>query len=245
MNVNEKLANLYNSKWNGLCKALNENGLVGYEYNPLLLYIKDVLDFENADIRVMFFGQDMSDGDWYNYNRYSDVLTECMPAYKTFDNKIGSIDTNGHRMTKGMGGGMNLFIKYFNSKFQGKNVRYVWDDIVKIGRNTRSNQYRDILKEIEKSEFDVLREEIKIIQPQILIFFTGPDFYWEDILQKRIGITANEYREFCNWNIRQVAQIDTSKCDFPFVKYAFRTYHPCARGSKKARYNSIIDGIDL
>ena len=54
MNVNEKLANLYNSKWNGLCKALNENGLVGYEYNPLLLYIKDVLDFENADIKLHY-----------------------------------------------------------------------------------------------------------------------------------------------------------------------------------------------
>ena len=67
MNINKQLANLYLSKWDELCKALNDNGLFGYEYNPLLLNINDEDDFESADVRVMLIGQDMSYGDWYKY----------------------------------------------------------------------------------------------------------------------------------------------------------------------------------
>ena len=69
MNTNEALLHLYESKWNDLCRVLDEKGLYGFEYNPLLLGIKNVEDFDTADIKVMFFGQDMSEGDWYEYDR--------------------------------------------------------------------------------------------------------------------------------------------------------------------------------
>lgn len=244
MNINEKLANLYQSKWNGLCESLETNGLFGYEYNPLLLNI-NIADFEKADIRVMMFGQDMSQGDWYQYDRNADILTKCMLAYKTFDNKIGSIYPDKRPITKGMGGGMNSFIKMLNAKYADKNIRYVWNDIIKIGRNTKDNDKRILLKGIECKEFDVLREEIKIIQPQVIVFFTGPDIYWERILQERLGITMDNYREFPQYNIRQIAKLDLDVNEYPFVKYAFRTYHPCYYKGRPGRYNSIIESIVL
>ena len=183
MTINQKLALYYASKWSNLCKALDSNELYSFEDNPLLLNINNVDDFEKADIKVMLFGQDMSaenGNPWYKYDRYGDILNDCMPATKTFDNKTGACNPNGKRQTSGMGGGMNLFIDRLNSKFKDKQVRYVWNDIVKIGRNiTKGNSNKTVLEEIETQYFDVIKDEINIIQPQVIVFFTGPDIFWK------------------------------------------------------------------
>lgn len=254
MNINQKLALYYASRWSALCKALDSNELKSYEYNPLLLNIVNSDDFENADIKVMLFGQDMSAGDWYMYDR-NNLLDEkgmLLPEIKTFDSKTGAYNvpeegqTRGKRQTRGMGGGMNLFIDRLNDKFNDKNVRYVWNDIAKIGRNIVWNEKKAILEEIENQYFDVVKDEINIIQPHIIVFFTGPTIFWESKLQKKLGISKDNYNAIPNWNnIRQVALLDFDKEQFPSVQYAFRTYHPCARASKKARYDAIIENIKL
>ena len=250
MNINQKLAEYYSSKWDNLCKTLNSNELFSYEYNPLLLNINDCEDFEKADIKVMLFGQDMSWGDWYKYDLYGNILTECMLAITTFDNKIGAI-YNGKRQTRGMGSGMNIFIDRLNNKFKGKEIRYVWNDIVKIGRNiTKGNNKNQILEEIENQHFDVIKDEINLIEPQIIIFLTGPNIFWESKLQKRLGITKINYKTVQNWNNnKQIALLELDKEQFPSVKYAFRTYHPCAYGKyiarQSERYNTIVENIKL
>ena len=146
---------------------------------------------------------------------------------------------------------MNLFIDRLNDKFKGKEVRYVWNNIVKIGRNvTKGNNKREVLEEIESQYFDVIKDEINIIQPQVIIFFTGPDTFWEGKLQQKLGISKSNYKAIPNWNnIRQVALLEMDKEQFPSVQYAFRTYHPCAYNkyipSQSERYNAIIENIKL
>ena len=248
MNINQKLASYYGSRWSALCKALDANELDTYEYNPLLLNINNFDDFEKADIKVMLFGQDMSAGDWYSYDRDKllDEKGKLSPEIKTFDNKTGACNLDGKRQTRGMGGGMNLFIDRLNDKFKDKQVRYVWNDIAKIGRNIEGNEKKIILEDIENQYFDVVKDEINIIQPQVIVFFTGPTAFWEIKLQKKLGISKANYNAITNWNnIRQVALLDLDKEQFPSVQYAFRTYHPCARASKKARYDAIIENIKL
>ncbi len=248
MKINQKLAFYYASRWSNLCKALDSNELYSYEYNPLLLNIVNSDDFENADIKVMLFGQDMSAGDWYMYDK-DKLLDEkgmLSPEIKTFDSKTGACNVDGKRQTRGMGGGMNLFIDRLNEKFKDKKVRYVWNDIAKIGRNIEGNEKKVILEDIENQYFDVIKDEINIIQPQVIVFFTGPTMFWESKLQKKLGISKDNYNAIPNWNnIRQVALLDLDKEQFPSVQYAFRTYHPCARASKKARYDAIIENIKL
>lgn len=243
MNTNERLYQTYDNKWNALCDALDRNQLTGYEFSPLLLGINDPEDFDNADIKVMFFGQDMSWGDWYKYSRKDQTLEECMMSVRTFDNIRGSIDLEGNRMRSGMGGGMNLFIDIFNSRLPDRKIRYVWNDIVKLGRNIRSNEKQGILSEIENEYFDVIAEEINAVEPQVLVFFTGPDIYWERKLQQRLQVTYDDYSPVPDWGIRQVARINIDKERFPSVKFAVRTYHPRAWMSKKTRYNNISDAI--
>lgn len=235
MNTNDKLYQVYASKWDALCQKLDKHNLCGYEYNPLLLSVDNPDDFDAADIKVMLFGQDMSDGDWYRYDRHTQPLDECMKAIRTFDNATGSIDLNGNRQRKGMGGGMNKFIDTLNTYFPDKKIRYIWNDVVKLGRNVRNgNQYSSLLAEIEREYFNVVKNEINAINPQVLVFFTGPNPFWESKLQQCLDINASCYQAVPNWNssTHQLALLTLNKETLPSVQYAFRTYHPCAHESK-------------
>lgn len=243
MNINKQLQELYASKWELLCKALDENGLTGYEYNPLLLRVDDPEDFAGADIRVMIFGQDMSSGNWYEYDRHA-PLEICMDSIKTFDNALGAVK-NGKRQSKGMGGGMNQFINMFNHRNEGKKVRYVWNDIAKMGRELMGNDKREILSRIENEYFPVIKDEINIIKPDIILFFTGNEPYWESRLQHSLGIDSNSYKPVAQWNISHIAQVELPCTTYPSVKYAFRTYHPCYFKGRGERYEAIINEIKL
>ena len=215
-----------------MCQKLDESGLGGYEYSPLLLSVNNPDDFDTADIKVMLFGQDMSYGDWYIYDRHTQPLEECMRAIRTFDNTVGAVDLNGRKQKKGMGGGMNKFIDMLNARFQGKKIRYVWNDVVKLGRNvTKGNPHRTLLAEIEREYFNVVKDEINAVKPQVIVFFTGPNSFWEDKLRQCLGIDASCYQPLPGWsgNVRQLALLALHEDTFPSVQYAFRTYHPCAR----------------
>ena len=240
MNINQSLAALYQTHWTDLCGSLDENGLYDYSYNPLLLHIDNIDDFNCADIRVMLFGQDMSQGDWYKYERNDDVLSKCMPALTTFDNKLGAI-SHGIRQKRGMGGGMNLFIDILNSKMPQKQIRYVWNDIVKLGRNIKYNDKGRILIDIEKRVFDVIKKEVDIVRPHVIVFFTGPSLFWEQKLQDKFSLSNNDYHVLDGWpNIRQAAQLSLDTLSFPSVKIAFRLSHPCARKIKRRDLYIIV-----
>ena len=235
MNTNDRLYQVYVSKWGALCQKLDEHNLCDYEYSPLLLSVDNPEDFDTADIKVMLFGQDMSSGEWYQYDRHTQPLEECMQAIRTFDNTVGSIGLNGSRQRKGMGGGINKFIDTFNARFPDKKIRYVWNDIVKLGRNVKNgNQHRTLLAEIERKYFNVIKDEINAISPQMLVFLTGPNPFWDSKLQQSLGISPFCYQPLPKWNgnIRQLALLTLDKDTLPSVQYAFRTYHPCAREPK-------------
>lgn len=240
MNINQSLAALYQTHWADLCGSLDESGLYDYSYNPLLLHIDNVDDFNCADIRVMLFGQDMSQGDWYKYDRNDDILSKCMPSLITFDNKSGAI-SDGIRQTRGMGGGMNLFIDILNSKMPQKQIRYVWNDIVKLGRNLKCNDKRSILTDIESRFFDVIKDEVNIIRPNVIVFFTGPTVFWEQKLQNKFSLTNNDYHSLVGWSsIRQASQLSLNAKSFPSVEIAFRLPHPCARKIKRKELYTLV-----
>lgn len=235
INTNDRLYHVYASKWDTLCQKLDEHNLRGYEYSPLLLSVDNPEDFDTADIKVMLFGQDMSAGNWYRYDRHTQSLEECMRAIRTFDNATGSIGLNGGRQRKGMGGGLNKFIDTLNARFPDKKIRYIWNDVVKLGRNVKKgNQYSSLLAETEREYFNVVKDEISAVNPQVLVFFTGPNPFWESKLQQCLGIDVFCYQPVPDWNgsMHQLALLTLNKETLPPVLYAFRTYHPCARESK-------------
>ena len=98
----------------------------------------------------------------------------------------------------------------------------------------KGNQYSSLLAETEREYFNVVKDEISAVNPQVLVFFTGPNPFWESKLQQCLGIDAFCYQPVPDWNgsMHQLALLTLNKETLPPVLYAFRTYHPCARESK-------------
>lgn len=242
--INKKLFELYSSKWVLLNDELDRKEMFDYEYNPLLLSVDDCLEYEKADLRVMLFGQDMSEGDWYKYDRKNDDLRlKCMCSIETFRNNGASIDKASKKLlTKGMGGGLNLFMREFKSNFPDKKIQFVWNDLVKMGRNIRYNPNKDILSKIEQDYFNVIIEEVRILHPDIIIFLTGPTSFWDLKLQDKFNINFNDYLSVGNLSRNELSIIDLHNSTLN-IDYVFRTYHPCSRKKKKFYYNKISEII--
>lgn len=248
-NVNDKLFKLYSKQWCSLCEALDNlsvDGMEDYEKNPLLLRIDDSQKYEKADLRIMIFGQDMSIGDWYKYNRHT-ALEDCMKNIKTFRNSIGSVDINTQqtRQSRGFGGGVNKFIDILRKKMPGCEIQFVWNDLAKIGRNIKGNPNREKLEEIENKYFNVTIDEINCLNPDFIIFMTGPAKFWESRLKSKLNNPKTfdcygySYHDLC---LLEIITNDI-KTKSPSVNLAFRTYHPCARGKKKTTYYQSIAEI--
>jgi hypothetical protein len=216
MSINKLLYELYASKWEKLCEAMELNSGEGKAElaNPLMLYINDEKDFMTADVKVMLFGQNT--GNWYGFDTCEGSLSEIMQSFtESFDNREGSIGKY-----YSMGQGMNKFINDMNTRYSDKKIRYVWNNIVKIGFKS-SGTPPDRLYQIEKEHFAVIKDEITIIKPDIILFLTGLNY--DGKIKINFGelsfVTVTSLND-----IRKLAKIDMP--EFPFVKCAFRTYHP-------------------
>lgn len=128
VDVNDRLLQIYSEKWTELCKALDKlDGNCGqnYENNPLLLRVDDCQKYEEADLKIMIFGQDMSDGSWYKYDRQSS-LEDCMNNIKTFRNTIGAVDKETQkRQNRGFGGGVNRFINLLRKAMPECKIQFI------------------------------------------------------------------------------------------------------------------------
>jgi hypothetical protein len=75
-------------------------------------------------------------------------------------------------------------------------------------------QYEQAISDLD----DILTTEISILQPEVCIFFTGPDF---DYRLNRI-FTGLRYNAVSDWNKRALARLE-----HPLLPpHCFRTYHP-------------------
>ena len=67
-------------------------------------------------------------------------------------------------------------------------------------------------------EYNILEEEIKIINPDIVLFLTGP--YYDYYIEKQLkGV---EFKTVENYGIRQFARVEHEA----LPKNSFRIYHP-------------------
>ena len=97
-----------------------------------------------------------------------------------------------------------------------KKSSFIWNNIIKAGKQGKGRPHNEIL-EIERKYFNVIKKEIEIINPNIIIFFTGP--YYDDVLKK--VFPEIKISKIDNFPERRLAKISvSSNC------IAYRTYHP-------------------
>ena len=260
--MNKQLEDLYSTQ---LSYTRPEQRPPGHPFEtkafPFLLYIDDEDAFNDKNVvKVMFFGQELSGGasdgngiGWYGYD-YRNSVSENMKLYSEFFNS-----KTGSKNKKGMGGGMNMLIDIIGEKFPGKSFRFVWNNIVKlntIGVDARiSQQYYNVVgKDFSR---DIIRGELEIIKPDVIIFLSGNkyDGKLKDVFgnvsfetlpyykREQTGTCEKTNEKRGDFPENELAKVNLA--DFPFVKYAFRTYHPTNKKNIHDRLYTIRDEIKL
>jgi len=206
--------------------------------NPLLLSVDNEDDFRNADFRVMFFGQETKD--WsagiepqYRLNpQHDDDIGFILNIYKEFYNSGYCYIHHGGQFWNGV----NRFRKMLGEKYPDKKICYVWNNIVKIGIFEDKGCPPNYIYDVERKYFSVVKEEINIIKPNVILFLTGPNY------DNKISDTFGQvtYSALSPFSERELAKIS-----IPDVDVAFRTYHPgyLWRNNIERFFDAIVDEI--
>jgi len=228
--MNEHLLQLYGLYWDRMNEAFSSvyhNELqVTKPTSPLLIKVYDEKDFNSADIRLMIFGQETNG--WIEEDETMDSL---LNGYDRFFNKQECFKYGGQFWN-----GVNRFISILEEKFPDRKIRYIWNNIVKIGKPEGKGLPPAYIYNIEREFFPVIKDEIKIINPNFLLFLTGP--FYDNKIEDNFGKV--DHSPINNFSTRQVAkfQIETIS--------AIRTYHPnyLWRNNINKYFNSIINEIN-
>ena len=257
MKLHEPLKALYASNWEELCDALQtvvcgEKTGVKPAY-PFLLGLTRWEDdrpteswYTDADLKVMVFGQETNS--WVGKNDdfgtppspvfSPDVSVEAvMGIYEDFYASYYHDGTFGYNGTRygTFHYGFNRFAMSLNAAFPGKRIAYVWNNLVKVGKSQGTGFCGPDIYALERAHFSVIREEINILKPDLLLFLTGT--YDERI---RDNWYDAQFSELSPYAVNEVAQVMSSELSIP----AYRTNHPSARlpkGEMEARYRAIVD----
>ena len=240
MDAKDLLRELYASKWEQLSSAMKPI-VEGNNYsikptNPLLLWpcLGDD-EYDKADIRVMILGQETND--WYGtFNPYADKNAEIERLFE-FYNEFYNVDQSYRSQ---FWNGFNLFKNLLNKKFPNKNIRYAWNNVIKIGKDSQKGLPPDYIYNIEQSYFRILEDEINILKPHIMLFLTGPNY--DNYIKDKLGEVY--FKQISPFTSREIAELNIND-----VNFAFRTYHPNylyrqGKGVINQFFQTIIDKIE-
>lgn len=210
--MNKQLFALYSSKWEELCSEikpiLEDDNLDIKPTNPLLLYLDNEEEIKKADIRVMFYGQETNS--WYE--KFNTDIKPILDCYDSFFND-GECWCYGGQFWNGI----SKFCTMLEAKYPNKKIRYVWNNIVKIGKYDDKGFPPDYIYEVERNSFSIIKDELQIIKPNVVLFLTGPNY--DSVIEDNFG--QLNYRPLAPFTKRWLSKIELKGTDF-----AFRTYHP-------------------
>lgn len=232
--INDKLLEVYKENWSEyssrLKNVLSNDTLELKPTNPLLIQI-DEEKYQDADIKVMIFGQETNnwDGD------FSGDIGHSLEMYDEFFN---------YDKGKGYGGqfwnGFHRFLSILEEKYPNKTIDSIWNNTIKTGVSGRGmNNPPEYIYEVEKSYFNIIKKEIEILKPDIILFLSGPNYDIEIVnsLGKIEFVSISP--DYCG---RQISKI-TSDVN----QNIFRTYHPgfLWRNDINSYFKTIINNINL
>jgi hypothetical protein len=210
--MSTELRHRYQEEWNAL--LLNELTTdVGGEEptNPLLLDAPP--DYFAANYRVMIFGQETND--WEGVFPHNSGVDHILKTYRGFY-------TSGHCYAYGgqFWNGVSKLITALEEQPgpSGKNMAVIWNNLIKIGKaNAKGNPGATILG-WEDRWFDVVAFEVRELNPNLVIFFSGPNY---DRFITRIFDDA-EFEGINSRPARQLARVKSRQLPADSI----RTYHP-------------------
>ena len=201
-NMNKKLRRMYEEHWDSL-KSFKENNKLS---SPLLIKVPECYTEQKTKLFVV--GQQTNG--WFEGNSVEELIN----IYERFDFGKYCCDTyfwDG--------------VRKLEEKLGIKKGCIVWSELNRMDDPNEEDGKRPkrLVEEEMTEKFGfLLREEINICRPDILVFFTGPD-YDENI--KWIFSEKESEVEFNELN-KQFSKRELASIDIDVETKAYRTYHP-------------------
>lgn len=201
--------------------------------------------YTKADIKIMFFGQEP-----HYWGKDLDV-GDLMSAYEDFLDDKFVVEGNGGYFNEDEVGKARIFRFAINGimscmrddilqAYPDKKVSMIWNNISKLS-TLEGGPVNMRIHEIERNYFHVIPQEVQILKPDILVFFTGPgqNTYYEYI--KENFTLLGEPLPLAGLPVDDVAKLPVKE-----VSLAYKTYHPNAKktdGFHWNNYNAILADI--
>lgn len=169
--INDQLEELYSQYYEDFIKellALEKNKSVKCS-NPLLMHCLEN-EYEKAKVKILFVGQETNK--WYpDFNKGEYDIKKNIEFYKKFN--LG-IDPKNPQKNYYISPFWN-FIRKINKYFNGESAKhtFLWTNINKIGKENDVGAPSSEFLDIEQKKFNVFAEEIRIVDPDVIIFLTG------------------------------------------------------------------------
>ena len=227
MKINEELRQLYESHWDSFIEQ-GEKISSCVPTNPMLLKFNED-HFSPGIKRILICGQETKG--WINFGTSID---ETMAEYWKFF--IEKKFYNGYN-TSAFWKAFRFFEQRFKLSFGEQNCTFIYQNLSKIAFNTGDTGVSKEHRQLERTYFPVIRDEFNIINPDIVIFLTGPNrdsdirFHFTD---------AHFIQANGEPNLRRMAKVQSK--DLP--SDTFRLYHPSYYRAFTNEYkNSIVNSI--
>ena len=142
---------------------------------------------------------------------------------------------NGKNIRGSFWKGFSFFKNSMIEAYPNKTFNFVWNNISKIGKSSKVGVSADA-RELERKYFSVVADEVKIFDPDIVIFFTGPNrngdirHHFEDAEFSEIG---------AEFPCRALAKVSSSK----LPENTIRMYHPSYFGGFNKIRNTALTEI--
>ncbi|MDR2708550.1 MAG: hypothetical protein LBC07_01040 [Elusimicrobiota bacterium] len=214
--------------------------------NPLLLQVND--EYTNADLKIMIFGQEAVDWggtELREIKKTNEMYFVPIMQEKNIVNLLcqfyGGFFLSGkcYKYTRGFWGQMKKIKNQLAEKMPHKKTAYLYNNVLKISKSEWGKPSREII-DIEKTQFNVIEKEIQIVKPDVLLFFSGPNYDGEiELTFKNSNILKAEQSIVEPFKLREFRKFDIAN-----MPPAFRTYHPnCRLKNKQRYYNTLVDKI--
>lgn len=175
--------------------------------NPLL--IAPPKDYASSTLKVMYFGKETNG--WEGAFKDSKGVQHLLGVYDAFVNNGGAAKYRGPFWNA---------IRRFNTVLSKlvPSLSFTYNNIIKVGKDWSKGTPPESVLRWQENWFQVIREEVRILSPDVIIFFTGPDY--DRFIEKAFGPVGLE--KIGNRIVRQLARLTSTG----LPNATFRTYHP-------------------
>ena len=205
--INQKLLKLFESKWEAVNKVYDT---LQEEEEWAVLHLACVpYNYEKMKYKILIVGQENNGYGYETEPKKSMLFTLDFQSNRYYDNapffsfpysfcaSINDCD---------------------NEKYSKKSY-LAWVNLKEFSFETSSKKpLNEKAQNIIDNEYNILEEEIKIINPDIVLFLTGPNYDYYIKAQ----LNGVEFKTIENYGIRQFARVEHKS----LPKNSFRIYHP-------------------